>query len=66
MITVWRTDAEYEATRRRMAWNDRIPERFPGVIVSVTSDADVIEAIRRRYNPQGVFYGTLARREPRT
>jgi hypothetical protein len=49
-----------------MVWNDRIPERFPGVIVSVTSDADVIEAIRRRYNPQGVFYGTLARREPRT
>jgi len=39
MRTVWRTDAEYEATRRRMVWNDRIPERFPDVIVSVTSDA---------------------------
>ena len=59
MITVWRTDADYEATRRRMVWNERIPERFPGVIVSVTSDADVIEAIRRRYDPQGVFYGHI-------
>jgi hypothetical protein len=59
MITVCRTDAEYEATRRRMVWNERIPERFPGVIVSVTSDADVIEAIRRRYDPQGVFYGHI-------
>jgi len=46
MRTVWRTDAEYEATRRRMVWNDRIPERFPDVIVSVTSDADVIEAAK--------------------
>jgi hypothetical protein len=59
MITVCRTDAEYEATRRRMVWNERIPERFPGVIVSVTSDADVIEAIRRWYDPQGVFYGHI-------
>ena len=46
MITVWRTDAEYEATRRRMVWNDRIPERFPDVIVTVASDADVIEAVK--------------------
>jgi FAD/FMN-containing dehydrogenase len=46
MPTVWRTDANYEATRRRMVWNDRIPGRFPDVIVSVTSDADVIEAVK--------------------
>lgn len=37
MATVWRTDPDYEATRRRMVWNERIPERFPDVIVSVTS-----------------------------
>jgi FAD/FMN-containing dehydrogenase len=46
MATVWRTDPDYEATRRRMVWNERIPERFPDVIVSVTSDADVIEAVK--------------------
>ena len=46
MVTVWRTDADYEATRRRMIWNERIPARFPDVIVSVTSDADVIEAVK--------------------
>jgi FAD/FMN-containing dehydrogenase len=46
MATVWRTDADYEATRRRMVWNERIPERFPDVIVSVTCDADVIEAVK--------------------
>ncbi len=46
MPTVWRADANYEATRRRMVWNDRIPERFPDVIVSVTSHADVIEAVK--------------------
>ena len=34
MITVWRTDADYNATRRRIVWNERIPERFPDVIVS--------------------------------
>ncbi|HXM29735.1 MAG TPA: FAD-binding oxidoreductase, partial [Chthoniobacterales bacterium] len=46
MATVWRTDPDYEATRRRMVWNERIPERFPDVIFSVTSDADVIEAVK--------------------
>jgi FAD/FMN-containing dehydrogenase len=46
MITVWRTDAEYEATRRRMVWNKRIPERFPEVIVTAESDSDVIEAVK--------------------
>ena len=44
--TVWRGDAGYEATRRRMVWNERLPERFPDVIVTVASDADVIEAVK--------------------
>jgi FAD/FMN-containing dehydrogenase len=29
-----------------MVWNERIPERFPEVIVSVRSDSDVIEAVK--------------------
>ncbi|HEX5490187.1 MAG TPA: FAD-binding oxidoreductase [Candidatus Udaeobacter sp.] len=46
MRAVWRTDADYEATRRRMVWQKRIPDRFPDVIVTVVSDADVIEAVK--------------------
>jgi FAD/FMN-containing dehydrogenase len=46
MITVWRGDADYEATRRRMVWNERIPERFPDVIVTAASDAEVVEAVK--------------------
>ena len=46
MITVRRGDADYEATRRRMVWQKRIPQRFPDVIVTATSDADVIEAVK--------------------
>lgn len=46
MRAVWRTDANYEATRRRMVWQKRIPDRFPEVIVTVASDADVIEAVK--------------------
>jgi hypothetical protein len=46
MTTVWQGNANYEATRRRMVWNERIPERFPDIIVSVTSDADVIGAVK--------------------
>ena len=41
MIRVSRGDADYEATRRRMVWNERIPERYPDVIVTAESDADV-------------------------
>jgi FAD/FMN-containing dehydrogenase len=46
MRAAWRTDAEHEATRRRMVWQKRIPDRFPKVIVTVASDADVIEAVK--------------------
>ena len=28
MRAVWRTDAEYEATRRRMVWQKRIENRI--------------------------------------
>ena len=43
---VWRGDPDYEATRRRMVWNPRLPDRFPEVIVTVASDQDVVEAVR--------------------
>ena len=46
MIRVSRGDTDYEATRRRMVWNDRIPERYPDVIVTAESDADVAEAVK--------------------
>jgi FAD/FMN-containing dehydrogenase len=46
MIRVSRGDADYEATRRRMVWNERIPERYPDVIVTAESDADVAEAVK--------------------
>jgi FAD/FMN-containing dehydrogenase len=46
MSAVRRTDAEYEATRRRMVWQKRIPDRFPEVIVTVASDEEVIEAVK--------------------
>src|SRR3954467_3610162 len=43
---VWRGDPDYEATRRRMVWNARVPDRFPEVIVTVASDQDVVEAVK--------------------
>lgn len=46
VLAVWRSDPNYEATRRRMVWNERIPQRYPDVIVSVTSDAEVIDAVK--------------------
>jgi FAD/FMN-containing dehydrogenase len=45
-VAVWRGDAAYEATRRRMVWNERLPDRYPEVIVRVASDADAIEAVK--------------------
>src|SRR4029453_2446045 len=46
MMRVSRGDADYEATRRRMGWNERIPERYPDVIFTAESDADVAEAVK--------------------
>ena len=43
---VWRGDPDYEATRRRMVWNARVPDRFPAAIVTVSSDQDVVEAVK--------------------
>jgi FAD/FMN-containing dehydrogenase len=43
---VWRGDPDYEATRRRMVWNQLLPARFPEVIVTVASDQDVVEAVK--------------------
>ena len=45
-VTVWRGDPGYEETRRRMVWNERTPDRYPDVIVTVTSDADVVAAVK--------------------
>jgi FAD/FMN-containing dehydrogenase len=45
-VTVWRGDPGYEATRRRMVWNERLPDRYPDVIVTVASDADVVDAVK--------------------
>jgi FAD/FMN-containing dehydrogenase len=43
---VWRGDPDYEQTRRRMVWNERLPERSPEVIVTVASEQDVVEAVK--------------------
>jgi FAD/FMN-containing dehydrogenase len=45
-VAVWRGDPDYEATRRRMVWNERLPARYPDVIVTVASDADVVDAVQ--------------------
>ncbi len=45
-VAVWRGDADYEATRRRMVWNERLPQRFPEVLVTVGSEPDVVAAVR--------------------
>lgn len=41
-----RGGVEYESNRTKMVWNAVKPERFPGAIVRVGSEADVREAIR--------------------
>jgi FAD/FMN-containing dehydrogenase len=43
---IWRGDPDYETTRRHMVWNQRVPERYPEVIVVVASDQDVVDAVR--------------------
>lgn len=40
-----RGDGDYEATRRRMAWNAIKPDRFPEVIVQPRDEADVVRAV---------------------
>lgn len=43
---VTRQDAGYEQVRGEMLWNRLVPERHPEIIVSVRSEADVVEAVR--------------------
>jgi hypothetical protein len=42
---VWRGDEHYETTRRALLWNALKPDRYPEAIVSVASEADVVEAV---------------------
>lgn len=42
---VWRGDEQYEGTRQSMLWNALKPARFPEVIVSAASEADVVAAV---------------------
>ena len=41
-----RGEPGYEEARRGSMWNDRLPARFPDLVVEVRSDTDVIAAVR--------------------
>ena len=41
----FRTDDRYEAVRRSTVWNQRVPERYPEVIVEAVGVDDVIAAL---------------------
>jgi FAD/FMN-containing dehydrogenase len=41
-----RENLEYEALRRGLVWNGRVPDRFPQAIVQARSAADAREAVR--------------------
>jgi FAD/FMN-containing dehydrogenase len=41
-----RADPGYEAKRQQMLWNGRVPDRFPDVIVSPRSAAEVVAALQ--------------------
>lgn len=43
---LWRGEPGYEEARRSAVWNHRKPDRYPEVIVQVTSDEDVAAAVR--------------------
>jgi FAD/FMN-containing dehydrogenase len=40
------TDAGYEHLRREMIWNQLTPARYPRLVVRVTTEHDVVEAVR--------------------
>ena len=42
----FRSDAGYEDARRGTVWHQRVPERYPEVIVQAVEDADIIAGIR--------------------
>ena len=41
-----RGDSGYEAARRALVWNARLPDRFPAVIVQARDQQGVVEAVR--------------------
>src|SRR5260370_38113349 len=44
--TLWRGDPHYEEARQDAVWNEKKPDRFPEMIVTVASDVDVIKAVK--------------------
>lgn len=42
----FRGDSGYEPARRATVWNQRVPERYPVVIVQAADTADVVAAVR--------------------
>jgi FAD/FMN-containing dehydrogenase len=40
------SDPEYEEVRRNLVWNELKPLRRPALIVQVSSERDVVEAVR--------------------
>jgi FAD/FMN-containing dehydrogenase len=46
MKVVWRRDEEYEALRRELVWNLRVPPRYPDVIVRAANEHDVVDAVK--------------------
>jgi hypothetical protein len=43
--TLWRGDTRYEEARRSAVWNEKKPDRFPEMIVTVASELDVVKAV---------------------
>ena len=43
---LWQGDEHYEEARRNIVWNGRKPKRYPKLIVKVTDEEDVVEAVR--------------------
>jgi len=44
--TLWRGDDYYEEARRSAIWNEKKPDRFPEMIVTVASELDVIKVVK--------------------
>jgi FAD/FMN-containing dehydrogenase len=51
-----RGDDGYEAARRATVWNQRLPDRFPDLVVQAETDADVVAAVRHA-NAAGLRVG---------
>jgi FAD binding domain-containing protein len=44
--TFWRGEAGYEEARRGHMWNNRVPKRYPDVVVQARNEQDVVSAVR--------------------